>query len=105
MAELVKNRLSLTMRQQRGLAIDRRRQVAADQPEIRTALLHVAGDQRIHPCTTALVLARIPIRGERSEMLASVAVVQIVSLDARIPHRHLGLTHAKSQDPPEDLEH
>ena len=65
-SEFVKDGLGFAMGQERGLPVDRRCQVAADQPQVRTAMARIASDQRIHPGAAALVFARIPVGIERS---------------------------------------
>ena len=65
-AEFVEDGLHFAMRQQRGLAADGRRQVAADQAQVRLASGRIAGDQRVHPGAAALVFARKPVGVEAS---------------------------------------
>ena len=62
-AELVEDRLHFAMRQQRRLVSDRRREIAADQAQVRLEAVGVGPPvmKRIHPGAAALVLARIPV--------------------------------------------
>ena len=63
MAELMEDRLHFAVRQERGVIFDRRGKVSADQTEVRFKAIRggAPGEKRVHPCTAALVLARIPI--------------------------------------------
>ncbi len=89
-AELVKDGLHFAMRQQRGLAVHGRRQIAADQAQMRLALGRVAGDQRVHPGAAALVFARKPVGVEGAEIgcrAVAAIVVHRVGAHVRIPRR------------------
>ena len=87
-AELMKDRLDLTMREQCRLAIDRRAHVANDQSEVRLA--RMTGMQRVHPRTTALRFARMPVGIKRSEMSAAVGVVNFIKRNLRVPNFDFG---------------
>ena len=97
MAELVKNGLHLTMRQQGWTILAGRREVAADQAQMRILpsrclpAMRLAGDQSVHPSAAAFVLARKPVRVKCAHQLVAARpalVVDFVILHVRIPARH-----------------
>ncbi len=99
------------MRQQCGLAVDRRRQIAADQAQVRALFRGifgggVAGEQGIHPRAAALVLARKPVAVEQSQRRAGGGIPDRVALDGRVPRRNAGFfLDSNAEDASENLKH
>ena len=110
-SKLVENGLGFAMRQECGLAIDGRSKVAADQAQVWAPFRGilgggVAGEQRIHPCAAALVLAWEPVAVKRSESCAARGIPDRVALDCRVPSANPGFfLDANTEDAAEDLEH
>ena len=73
MAEFMENGFHFAMSQQRRRVADRRRQVPANQTQVRLAFIRIAGDERIHPGAAALVFARKPIGVEAAEQMPDFA--------------------------------
>src|SRR5689334_17591347 len=94
MPELVEDSLHFAVGKKRRLAFDRRRQIAADQTQVRFESLRrkMAREKRIHPRPAPLVLARIPVRIERAQC-RSVRVENRIILRLRIPNRHAVLLY------------
>ncbi len=107
MPEFVEDGFHFAVGQQRRLVAHRRREVPADQSEVRLPRIHCrnAGDQRIHPGATPLVLARIPVRVKRADLLALLVLDRVV-LHLGVPHgRSRFLAHDDAEHPLEDVEH
>jgi hypothetical protein len=87
-SEFVKNCFNFSMRQQRGLITDGRRQVAANQTQmwLETLGFRQTGKERIHPSSAALVFSRKPISVKTTEDRA-VFIDDSVVLDRGIPYR------------------
>ena len=103
--ELVKDGLHLAVSQQRGLVADRRRQISADQAEMRAH----AGNPRqegVHPGPAALVLARVEIGVERAQLRSIRFIADGVVAHLRIPGRKAGfLLDRDPEDPAKNGEH
>src|SRR5437016_9502238 len=95
MAELVEDRLHLAVGQQRGLAAYRRRQVPADQTQVRLNA-GKSRQERVHPSSAPLVFPWKPIGVKRSQRCAISLVVNRVIAHLRIPNRRAGLGDRKS---------
>ena len=94
MPELVKDGFHFAMRQQRRLAADGRRQIAADQPKVRLCVRE-ARDEAIHPGSAALVFARIEIGVKRPEQRVRTLRPESCNIslpDPRPARRFLALT-------------
>ena len=74
-AELVKGRLDLAVREERGPTFLRRREVADHEPQVRRELVltRAARDEVVHPGAAALRLAREPVGVERAQVGAVLA--------------------------------
>src|SRR5688572_11491811 len=107
MPELVEDRLYFAMREQRGLAVHRRRQVSADQSQMGLPPLFSGGSgkKRIHPRASPLVLTREPISVERTQA-APVLVINRVEAHGWIPNRRARLfLNLDSVKPVDHVEH
>ena len=91
-AEFVENGLHFAVSQQGRPAAGGRRQIAADQAQVRAEAAggRTAGDQRVHPGAAALVFARIPV-GVKAAQERPGFVVDVVVARLRIPNRNAGL--------------
>ena len=90
-AELVEDRGDLVVIEQRLLAGDGRREVAAHQAEVRgerAVGTRAAGTEEVHPRPTPLRFAREPIGVERAQQAVSIA--HFVEADLRMPDADRG---------------
>src|SRR5437868_2098650 len=91
MAELVEDSLGFAVRQEGGSAVDLRRQIAADQAQVRAPFSRIRGggvtcENGIHPRAAAFVLARIPVRVKGSEISAGSRIPDGVAANFGVPH-------------------
>ena len=95
-SELVEDRGDLVVVEQRLLAGDGRREVAAHQAEVRgerAVGTRAAGAEEVHPRPTPLRLAREPIGVERAQQ--TVAIAHLVEADLGVPDADRGAVDAR----------
>ena len=88
MSELMEDRADLVMREQRGLAIDGRRHVAANEAKVQAAVALAARRHAhlevVHPGTAAFRVTRMPVGVERADVDA-LLVAHLVEFHFRVP--------------------
>src|SRR5579859_1927308 len=106
MAELMKDSLDFTMRQQRRCVTHRRRQISADQAQVRLPMCGIARYQRVHPGAPALVLPWEPVRVEAAQKLSRACVFYPVVAHGWIPTRNSRLgDYVNPENTAENIEH
>src|SRR5450432_763041 len=104
-AELVEDRLHLAMRQQGWFVAHRRRQISADQAQVRLDVRQ-AREKGVHPGAAALIFTRIKIGVEGPNDRSPRFVANRVIAYLWIPDRHTGFgRNHNSEYTAEDGEH